>query len=139
MGKKCAPSTFNIFRDSLSKNTQTINEIMVQNLPDMNLHEVDSDASGSDAEIVPLDFRTAIVKEGNSEKLVIQAKPIKYNTIEEEMDSITRGKMKEQLESKMDPDTAIGSVEDYLAALRKDAFNVEEEDVVLIDPGANSK
>jgi len=37
----------------------------------MNLHEVDSDASGSDAEIVPLDFRTAIVKEGNSEKLVI--------------------------------------------------------------------
>ena len=39
----------------------------------------------------------------------------------------------------MDPDTAIGSVEDYLAALRKDAFNVEEEDVVLIDPGANSK
>ena len=37
----------------------------------MNLHEVDSDASESDAEIVPLDFRTAIVKEGNSEKLVI--------------------------------------------------------------------
>ena len=55
------------------------------------------------------------------------------------MDSITKGKMKEHLESKMDPDTAIGSVEDYLAALRKDAFNVEEEDVVLIDPGASSK
>ena len=47
--------------------------------------------------------------------------------------------MKEHLESKMDPDTAIGSVEDYLAALRKDAFNVEEEDVVLIDPGVSSK
>ena len=139
MGKKCAPSTFNIFRDSLSKNTKAINEIMVQNLPDMNLHQVDSDASGSDAEIVPLDFRTAIVKEGGSEKLVIQAKPIKYYTIEEEMDSVTRGKMKEQLESRQDPDTAIGSVEDYLAALRKDAFNVEEEDVVLIDPGVNSK
>ena len=61
----------------------------------MNLHEVDSDASGSDADIVPLDFRTAIVKEGENEKLVIQAKPIKYNTIEEEMDSITKGKMKE--------------------------------------------
>ena len=55
------------------------------------------------------------------------------------MDSVTRGKMKEQLESRQDPDTAIGSVEDYLAALRKDAFNVEEEDVVLIDPGVNSK
>ena len=44
---------------------------MIENLPNMNLHEVESDASGSDAEIVPLDFRTAIVKEGKSEKLVI--------------------------------------------------------------------
>lgn len=45
---------------------------MIQNLPDMNLHEVESDASGSDAEIVPLDFRTAIVKDGTKgEKLVI--------------------------------------------------------------------
>ena len=45
---------------------------MIENLPDMNLHEVESDASGSDAEIVPLDFRTAIVKDGSKgEKLVI--------------------------------------------------------------------
>ena len=35
---------------------------MILNLPDMNLNEVESDASGSDAEIVPLDFRTAVVK-----------------------------------------------------------------------------
>jgi len=64
-GNKTTPSTFNIFRDSLSANTAEINKRMIMNLPDMNLHEVESDASGSDAEIVPLDFRTAIVKDGN--------------------------------------------------------------------------
>ena len=41
---------------------------MLENLPDMNLHEIDSDAS-SDAEIVPLDFRTAMINNGT--KLVI--------------------------------------------------------------------
>ena len=39
------------------------------NLPEMNLNDIDSDASGSDAEIVPLDFRTALVEDGK--KLVI--------------------------------------------------------------------
>jgi len=70
-GNRTAPSTFNIFRDSLSKNTAEINKRMIMNLPDMNLHEVESDASDSDAEIVPLEFRTAIVPDGKGEKLVI--------------------------------------------------------------------
>ena len=105
----------------------------------MNLHEVESDASGSDAEIVPLDFRTAIVKEGTAEKLVIQAKPISYNTIEEEMDGIQKGRLRERLEARMDPDNAMGSVDDYLASVRKEAFNNDDQDVVLIDPGLNTK
>ena len=71
-GNKTTPSTFNIFRDSLSKNTEAINKRMIENLPNMNLHEVESDADSSDAEIVPLDFRTALVKDGvNGSKLVI--------------------------------------------------------------------
>ena len=46
---------------------------MIENLPEMNLNDIDSDASGSDSEIVPLDFRTAMINNGT--KLVIQAKP----------------------------------------------------------------
>jgi len=64
MGNRCAPSTFNIFRDSLRKNKEAIHKRMIENLPDMNLNDIDSDASGSDAEIVPLDFRTAMINNG---------------------------------------------------------------------------
>jgi alkyl sulfatase BDS1-like metallo-beta-lactamase superfamily hydrolase len=39
----------------------------------------------------------------------------------------------------MDPDHAMGSVNDYLESVRKEAFNVHDEDVVLIDPGLNTK
>ena len=39
----------------------------------------------------------------------------------------------------MDPDYAMGSVHDYLESVRKEAFNVNDEDVVLIDPGLNTK
>ena len=55
------------------------------------------------------------------------------------MDGIQHGKLRERLESRMDPDNAMGSVDDYLASVRKEAFNVDDEDVVLIDPGLNSK
>lgn len=61
------PSTFNIFRDSLRKNRKEIHARMLENLPDMNATE--SEASGSDTEIVPLEFRTALVENGT--KLVI--------------------------------------------------------------------
>ena len=83
MGNRATPSTFNIFRDSLRQNKDAIHERMIANLPEMNLNDIDSDASGSDSEIVPLDFRTAMINNGT--KLVIQAKPKDYITIEEEM------------------------------------------------------
>ena len=47
--------------------------------------------------------------------------------------------MRERLEARIDPDNAMGTVDDYLASVRKEAFNVDDEDVVLIDPGLNSK
>lgn len=64
------PSSFNIFRDSLRKNTNEIHERMLENLPDLN-NESESDASASDTdvEIVPLDFRTAMINNGT--KLII--------------------------------------------------------------------
>lgn len=33
----------------------------------------------------------------------------------------------------------MGSVDDYLASVRKEAFNVDDTDVVLIDPGMDSR
>jgi len=69
MGNKATPSTFNIFRDSLRKNKMEIHSLMLENLPDMNLNDIDSEGSGSDAEIVPLDFRTAMINNGT--KLII--------------------------------------------------------------------
>lgn len=64
MGNRATPSTFNIFRDSLRKNRQLIHDKMLENLPEMNCNEIDSEASGSDSEIVPLDFRTAMINDG---------------------------------------------------------------------------
>lgn len=55
------------------------------------------------------------------------------------MDKINKGKLTEVLESRVDPDNAMGSVNDYLASVRKEAFNVDDENVVLIDPGLESK
>lgn len=69
MGNRATPSTFNIFRDSLRRNKEAIHKRMIENLPDMNLNDIDSDASGSDSEIVPLDFRTAMINNGT--KLII--------------------------------------------------------------------
>jgi len=78
MGNRATPSSFNILRDSLSKTKEEMHKKMVENLPEINLNDIDSDASGSDAEIVPLDFRTAVI----NNKLVIQARPKQYLTLE---------------------------------------------------------
>ena len=107
---------------------------MIANLPEMNLNDIDSDASGSDSEIVPLDFRTAMINNGT--KLVIQAKPKDYITIEEEMRAVEQGRVNEiQPSGDLDPDKNIGDLEDYLRSLRKEAFDIDDENVVLIDPG----
>ena len=106
---------------------------MLKNLPDMNLDDIDSNASGSDSEIVPLDFRTAMINNGT--KLVIQAKPKEYITIEQEMQAVEDGRASDVQGPALDPDRAIGDLDTYLQSVRKEAFDVDDEDVVLIDPG----
>ena len=139
MGNRATPSNFNIFRDSLRDNKQRIHEKMLENLPEIKLDEsIDSEGSGDDAEIVPLDFRTAMV----NNKLVIQAKPKEYITPEQEMRAIEQGKFSElEKGSGLDPDKHVkgGNVDDYLRSLRKEAFDMSEENVVLIDPGQQAK
>ena len=111
---------------------------MIENLPDMNLNDIDSDASGSDSEIVPLDFRTAMINNGT--KLIIQAKPKEFITVEEEIRAVEQGRLGEiQPDMDLDPDQNIGDLDAYLRSVRKEAFDVDDEDVVLIDPGQTAE
>lgn len=64
---------FNIFRDSLRNNSQQLLKTLQENLPDMNLKEIEieetrrlTDGEGDDTDdedVVPLDFRTALLEE----------------------------------------------------------------------------
>lgn len=60
-GNRITPSGFNIFKDSLRENKQELHKRMLKNLPEMNFNDNDSASSESDVEILPLDFRTAMV------------------------------------------------------------------------------
>eukprot|EP00354_Favella_ehrenbergii_P010768 CAMPEP_0170464358 /NCGR_PEP_ID=MMETSP0123-20130129/9122_1 /TAXON_ID=182087 /ORGANISM="Favella ehrenbergii, Strain Fehren 1" /LENGTH=245 /DNA_ID=CAMNT_0010730015 /DNA_START=858 /DNA_END=1595 /DNA_ORIENTATION=- len=98
--------------------------------------EDSSDASGSDTEIVPLEFRTAMINNGT--KLVIQAKPKEYSTVEQEMQAVEQGRFEGAETEHLDPDKTAGDLEAYLKSLRKEAFDADDENVVLIDPGQTS-
>ena len=125
MGNRCAPSTFNIFRDSLRKNKEAIHKRMIENLPDMNLNDIDSDASGSDAEIVPLDFRTAMINNGTH--LIIQAKPKEFITLDDEMRAVEQGRTGDiHPDMDLDPDQNIGDLDAYLRSVRKEAFDHDD-------------
>lgn len=69
---------FNIFRDSLRVNSEQLLRTLNENLPDMNLREIEDEemrrmTEGEDNEddddVVPLDFRTALLEDEN--KVVI--------------------------------------------------------------------
>lgn len=78
-GADIIPSSFNIFRDSLRKASERLLETLNENLPDMNLAEIeesesDHDNAEDDEDVLPLDFRTALIEKDN--RVVIQAKPL---------------------------------------------------------------
>lgn len=77
------------------------------------------DEASSDEDFVPLDFRTAMI----NGKLYIQAKPMKFDEEAEPSKNTA-----------VDPDAA-ATEDDYLNSLKMDPFNVDDGDVVLIDPG----
>jgi len=75
---------------------------------------------------------------GKNGKLVIQAKPLKLNSMK---DIIEEAEKKNQLsdpEESIDPDQA-KSTDEYLRSVRKEAFDFDDENLVLIDPGINFK
>lgn len=112
------PSTFNIFRDSLKQTSSKLHDKLVMSLPDMHLDEITSNTSNSDSEndteVVPLDFRTALIKA--EQKIVIQAKPLHFKTADEDLRDLQRAK---DLEEAGD--------EEYLSIVKKEAFDEDDE------------
>ena len=138
-GNRILPSGFNIFKDSLRKNKEELHKRMLENLPEMKLND-DEDADsassgGSDIEILPLDFRTAMV----NGKLVIQAKPKDYKSAKQNLAKLDQEKKDNDDEDELDPDKAMGNVDAYLKSVRKEAFEVTDPNVVLIDPNRKNK
>ena len=70
------PSTFNIFRDSLKATSEELHRKLLESLPNIDSGSEEDGVSSSDGEIVPLDFRTATINQGND--LIIQVKPLHY-------------------------------------------------------------
>jgi hypothetical protein len=137
-GNKIQPSGFNIFRDSLRKIKEELHKKMIDNMPIMTIDgDVSSDASGSDVEgdIVPLDFRTAMV----DGKLVIQAKPKDYRAVNETLEEEGPAKPRQNGEDQLDPDKVIGDLNLYLKSVRKEAFDMDDPDVILIQPKRSGK
>jgi len=71
-GQDITPSSFNIFRDSLRQASERLLETLNENLPELNLQEIEEsegerEANGSEDEedVLPLDFRTALIEKDN--------------------------------------------------------------------------
>ena len=59
-----------------------MHETLVENLPSMNLNEIEeseSEMEDTEDEVLPLDFRTALIEKDN--RVVIQAKPLKQKSV----------------------------------------------------------
>ena len=92
----------------------------------MNLKEIDESESErdelSDADVIPLDFRTALIEEDN--RVVIQAKPL----------SLKLDAKEEFLKN----DPSKGGLDSYLEMVKKTAFK-DDEGAAIIDPGYDIK
>lgn len=58
---------FNIFRDSLRQTSEKLLRTLQENLPDVNLKDIEQEPSEEDeeedeGEVLPLDFRTAMIE-----------------------------------------------------------------------------
>ena len=68
-GKEVTPSSFNIFRDSLRKASEKMTDKLIENLPELDLKEIEDSESEAEDDVLPLDFRTAMIEKEN--KIVI--------------------------------------------------------------------
>ena len=143
-GREITPSNFNIFRDSLRFTSEQLLRTLQENLPDMNLREIEEeenrrmtegeDNEDDDEDVVPLDFRTALIEQEN--KVVIQAKPLTLKTDEQLLREATQFPDEEERKG----GSEFESMESYLEAVKKEPFKPEEDpNVILIEPDINIK
>jgi len=131
-GNEITPSTFNIFRDSFKKTFTEMRDTLKNNLPDLNLE--DTTESDDNEEVVPLDFRTKLMEGGGD--VVMQAKPLKIYKSDEDDEELLGDIIKK---SSQNPDSKMlqMSTEDFLRQHKKEAFDDNDENVILIQPNTN--
>jgi len=84
-----------------------------------------------DEEVLPLDFRTALIEHEN--KVVIQAKPLALKTEEDLIKEAV------SVDEPIKTDKDFETMESYLEAVKKEPFKPEDDNVILIDPDINIK
>ena len=119
-GGEITPSCFNIARDSLRAASEKLQETLNEHLPDMNLKDIEETASEGDEEVLPLDFRTALIASEN--RVVIQAKPLEFKT--------------EVEDAKMASKQSDMSLDGYLEMVKKEPFR-EDEGAIMLYPEIN--
>ena len=133
-GNEITPSTFNIFRDSFKDTFTQIRDTLKENLPDLNLDETTE--SDDNEEVVPLDFRTKLMN-GQGD-VVLQAKPLKvYNSDEDDGELI--GDIIRNNKKNPESEALNMTTEDFLKEHRKEAFDENDESVILIKPNLGIK
>lgn len=144
-GKEVTPSNFNIFRDSLRITSEALLRTLNENLPDMNLKEIeeeenrrmtDGEEDDDDDDVVPLDFRTALIETQN--RVVIQAKPLSLKTDDDLLREASIPVEDEEVKTGFESQ-AFETTESYLEAVKKEPFREEEGNFILIDPDINIK
>lgn len=85
-----------------------------------------------DEEVLPLDFRTALIEHEN--KVVIQAKPLTLKTDEDLLKEAQEINLKNSTDKEQ-----FETMESYLEAVKKESFKPEESNVIMIDPEINIK
>ena len=97
----------------------------------MNFNDPDSSGSSADDsenEVVPLDFRTALIASDN--KIIIQAKPLHFKSVEEDLRDL---ELQEERRKK-----GLSTDDDFFQKITKAPFKDTDKDVVFIDPGLNT-
>jgi len=94
-------------------------------LPELNLKDITESESEADDDVLPLDFRTAMIEKEN--RVVIQAKPLTFKAFEEDEEEADKKKARDQF-----------GIDAYLDSVRKEAFG-EDEGAIMIEPDFNIK
>ena len=122
-----------------------MHQIFLSNLPDFKLLEInhkeknDNHESDDDEDVVPLEFRTATIDE-KGEKLVIQARPMNFANLEEDLAKAEQEIVNDDLYAEeRNKNMGVSQVDAYLRMMRNEPFNMDDENVVLIDPGQDTK